>query len=72
MTGEYEVSWGMVYEADSPEDALRQALGDLALVIALPTEGPNMFSVRKEINDKFDRTVVLSAGDIDVDTLIEE
>lgn len=72
MNGEYEVTWGMIYEADSPEDAVRQALGDLAQVIALPTEGPNTFVARKYINEKFDEMTIVDAGTIEVDTLIEE
>ena len=72
MRGEYEVTWGMIYEAESPADAVRQALGDLAQVIALPTEGPNTFVARRYIDEKFDEMTVVDAGDIDVDTLIEE
>lgn len=47
MTYEYEVTWGMVYEASSPADAVRQALGDLADVATNPSTGPNIFVVRK-------------------------
>jgi hypothetical protein len=51
---EYEITWGMVYEANSPEEALYQALGDLAGVIILPSEGTNVFVARRTdtpIND---------------------
>jgi hypothetical protein len=44
---EYEITWGMVYEADSPEEALYQALGDLSGVIIFPSEGPNVFVARR-------------------------
>lgn len=42
---EYEVSWTMIYEADDPEDAVRQALAALGDVVAHPSEGPNIFVV---------------------------
>jgi hypothetical protein len=42
---EYEVTWAMIYEADSPEDAVRQALAALAVLSINPSEGPNVFFV---------------------------
>ncbi len=65
MRSEYEVTWGMVYEADSPEEALYQALGDLAGVIAVPSEGTNIFVVRRTntpMNDDASH-IVLHAND---------
>ena len=44
--GSYEVSWSMIYDATSPEDAVRQALASLEDVVRLHTEGPNIFVVR--------------------------
>lgn len=41
----YEVTWSMIYEADSPQEAVRIALGDLGTVLAHPSEGPNFFLV---------------------------
>lgn len=41
----YEVTWSMIYEARSPQAAVVQALGDLATVLANPSEGPNFFLV---------------------------
>ena len=35
----------MIYEARSPQAAVVQALGDLATVLANPSEGPNFFLV---------------------------
>lgn len=45
---QYEVTWSMIYQAESPEDAVTQALGDLDTVIHHPTEGPNYFVVRSD------------------------
>lgn len=56
---EYEVTWGMVYNATSPRDALRQALGDLSQVIAIPTEGPNMFVIRRTNKPVDDSTMIV-------------
>lgn len=72
MSTEYEVTWGMVYEADSPEDAVRQALGDLAQVIALPSEGPNIFLARRSIDLPVDENfITICADDLDTTTLKE-
>lgn len=65
---EYEVTWGMVYSADSPEEALYQALGDLAGVIALPTQGPNIFLVRTTntpIGDETSQYVLFAEDAVD-------
>ena len=43
--GVYKIGWHMVYEADSPEDAVRQALGDLAVVASDTPRGPTAFEV---------------------------
>jgi hypothetical protein len=59
----YEVTWSMIYEADSPQDAVRQALGDLGTVLAHPTEGPNFFLVSGQDID----LEVVSADEIDRD-----
>lgn len=61
MIHEYEVTWGMVYEASSPADAVRQALGDLADVAANPSIGPNIFVVRNMSEEKPD-DVIIDAG----------
>lgn len=72
MSKEYEVTWGMVYEADSPEDAVRQALGDLAQVIALPSEGPNIFLARLSADLPVDENfITICADDLDTATLKE-
>jgi len=42
---EYEVTWTMIYDADSPEDAVRQALAALDGMSSRPSEGPNVFVV---------------------------
>lgn len=69
---EYEVTWGMVYEADNHEDAVRQALGDLAQVIALPSEGPNIFLVRETRDHPVDENfITVYAEDVDVTTIKE-
>jgi hypothetical protein len=59
----FEVTWSMIYEAASPEEAVRIALGDLATVLAQPTEGPNFFLVS---GDDIELTVV-SADEIDTE-----
>lgn len=46
MTTAYEVTWANVYEADSPLDALRQAIADIDTVLRYPDEGPNLFLIR--------------------------
>lgn len=43
---EFEVTWGMIYYASNPKDALKQALGDLAEVMNNPDVGPNIFVVK--------------------------
>ena len=43
---EYEVTWGMICDADSPEEAVRQALGWLAEVAKPAPTGPTIFLVR--------------------------
>lgn len=45
---QYEVTWTMTYEAESPEDAVAQALGDLDTVVHHPSEGPNFLIVRSD------------------------
>lgn len=47
MSKQYEVTWGMVYQAQGPKDALQQALGDLGGIINVPSEGPNIFVIRE-------------------------
>lgn len=42
----YEVSWTMIYDGTSPQDAVSQALADLETMIRYPSEGPNIFIVR--------------------------
>lgn len=59
----YEVSWSMIYEAASIKDAVRQALGDLATVVAHPSEGPNFFLVSGADID----LEVVSADEVDLD-----
>lgn len=46
MTTEYEVTWANTYEADSPLDALRQAVADIETILLYPGEGPNLFLIR--------------------------
>lgn len=70
---EYEVTWGMVYMATNAQDAVRQAIGDLAGVIALPSEGPNIFVVRRSDKTYTDENLeTVSADEISDDTLTEE
>lgn len=42
---EYEVNWTMIYDAESAEDAVRQALAHFSDIAANPSEGPNIFVV---------------------------
>lgn len=42
---EYEVNWTMLYDAESAEDAVRQALAHFAEIAADPSQGPNIFVV---------------------------
>jgi hypothetical protein len=51
MPKEYEVTWGMIYEAENELDALKQALGDLAEVTSNPSVGPNIFVIRQTVED---------------------
>lgn len=46
---QYEVIWSQIYEAESPEDAVVQALGDLDTVVHHPSEGPNHLIVRSDL-----------------------
>ena len=46
---QYEVIWSQIYEAESPEDAVAQALGDLDTVVHHPSEGPNYLIVRSNL-----------------------
>jgi len=69
---EYEVNWGMVYNATSPEDAVYQAIGDLAQIIALPTEGPNIFLVRCTEDPIDERNFVTIEACDAVDGTVEE
>lgn len=69
---QYEVTWGMTFMAENPADALRQALGDLADVVADPSVGPNVFLIRDvedlPVEENF---VVLMADDISVTAEME-
>lgn len=56
----YEVTWSMIYEARTPEEAVRIALGDLGTVLAFPAEGPNFFLVT---SSEMDEPAVVSADD---------
>lgn len=47
MTNTYEVNWAMIYQADSPLDALSQAIADLETVVRTLHEGANLFCVRE-------------------------
>jgi len=60
---QYEVTWGMVYDASSPEEALKQALGDLAEVIHNPSVGPNLFVIRvfSNLQEEASDSCVISA-----------
>lgn len=70
---EYEVNWGMVYLATSPLDAVRQAIGDLAFVIAQPAEGPNVFLVRCTEDANEDRSfIAVGANDVYLDPVEED
>lgn len=70
---EYEVNWGMVYLATSPLDALRQAIGDLASVIAHPAEGPNIFLVRCTEDANEDSSfIAIEANDVYLDPVEED
>ena len=60
----YEVTWSMIYEASSVQDAVRQALGDLGTVITHPSEGPNFFLVTGADID----LEVVSADEVDLNT----
>lgn len=69
---EYEVTWGMVYEATDAHDAVRQAIGDLAGVIALPSEGPNIFVARRMPGGITDGSMeTVSADEINLDEPLE-
>ena len=48
----YEVSWTMIYEGDSPKDAVRQAIASLHDVLAGYEESPNLFIVRSTSFDE--------------------
>lgn len=70
---EYEVTWGMVYEATDAHDAVRQAIGDLAGVIALPSEGPNIFVVRRMPGGITDGSMeAVPADEINLEEPLEE
>lgn len=64
----YEVTWSMIYEANSVHDAVRQALGDLADVLRNPTDGPNFFLVSGADID----LEVVSADEVDLNTLSDD
>lgn len=72
MEEEYEVTWGMVYLASSPEDAVSQALGDLAQVLAHPAEGPNIFVTRRTVDPMSDTNVVVVSADEAIDKRLED
>lgn len=42
----FEVTWSMIYETDSPKDAVRQAIASLHDVLAGHESSPNLFIVR--------------------------
>ena len=50
-TSTYMVQWNMNYEAFSPQDALRQALGDLAVVASDEPRGPTGFWIAPDGGD---------------------
>lgn len=60
----YEVTWSMIYEANSPVEAVAQALGDLATVINQPNEGPNFFLVT---GAGMEDPIVVSADEASID-----
>lgn len=45
----YIVTWEMIYEADDIYDAVNQAYGNLAEIVAHPSRGANFVSVRDEV-----------------------
>lgn len=47
---EFDVTWSNHYEADTMEEAIEQALGDLALVVR-KRMGPSIFVVYGERDD---------------------
>ncbi|MGA0847945.1 MAG: hypothetical protein ACO395_04660 [Pontimonas sp.] len=54
----YEVSWTMIYEGDSPKDAVRQAIASLHDVLAGYEESPNLFIVRSTSFDEDEMHII--------------
>ena len=63
MSREYEVTWGMVYEATSHADAVRQALADLDHMSKFPSEGPNTFLSRLTVDAPVEENYFQFAAD---------
>lgn len=57
----YEVTWSMIYTADSAKEAVQIALRDLATVLRSPADGPNFFMVTCGDDDP----VIVSADEFD-------